>query len=109
MRMSPKLPALWLAVALASAPLGVLAVDVASGADAVTGSAADRTAEAEITKAIASDPGISRADVTVTVREGVARLTGHVATPSLRGHVAEIARRTDGVRAVDDELTTKPR
>lgn len=107
--MSPKLATLWLAVAMASAPLGALAVDLAGGADPVTGSATDRTAEAEIAKAIASDPRLSRADVSVAVREGVARLTGHVATPALRGHVAEIARRTDGVHAVDDELTTAPR
>jgi len=45
--------------------------------------------------------------VSVTVKNGVARLTGHVGTSGQRLHAAILARGSRGVRSVEDDLSLK--
>jgi osmotically-inducible protein OsmY len=47
-------------------------------------------------------------DVTVTVKNGVVRLTGTVPTGTRRLEAAVLARSISGVRAVEDDLRVAP-
>lgn len=64
----------------------------------------DAAAEARIETAISARDDLRDADITVDVRNGVVRLTGTVPSESQRLAAAVVARASDGVRAVRDDL-----
>jgi osmotically-inducible protein OsmY len=69
-----------------------------------TDSELDRT----ITSAVRADPRVHGLDVGVTVREGLATLTGSVRSYAAKGAAGDIALRIRGIRAVANELQVRP-
>jgi osmotically-inducible protein OsmY len=68
----------------------------------------DRRIKREIQSEMRFVPGIDPGDVTVTVDDGVATLTGHVDRPSSRQAAEELARWVPCVRAVANEIQVRP-
>jgi len=67
----------------------------------------DSEIEGTIEKALAKNEELSDADIKVEVRNGVARLSGTVATESDKSTATRIARTASGVRSVESELGTE--
>jgi len=67
----------------------------------------DSEIEGTIEKAIAKNEALSDADIKVEVRNGVARLSGTVATESDKTTATRIAQGASGVRGVESDLQTK--
>jgi hyperosmotically inducible protein len=68
----------------------------------------DSEIEGTIEKAIADSKDLGHSDITVEVRNGVARLSGTVARESDKATATTIAKRTSGVRDVESDLQIKP-
>jgi hyperosmotically inducible protein len=68
----------------------------------------DSEIEGTIENALAKNQELGDSDIRVEVRNGVARLSGTVATESDKTTAARIARGTSGVRSVESDLQTKP-
>jgi hyperosmotically inducible protein len=68
----------------------------------------DSEIEGTIERAIAGNGDLGRSDITVEVRNGVARLSGTVARESDKATATTIAKRTGGVREVESDLQIKP-
>jgi osmotically-inducible protein OsmY len=64
----------------------------------------DEHVKAQVKAALAKRDDLRNADIDVDVSAGVARLTGTVPSQSSRLTAAVVARTTNGVRAVHDEL-----
>ena len=69
--------------------------------------AGDQGIESKVTKAASDRWGIS-AHINVTSYDGKVLLTGEVPTPAVRDEIAEIARATEYVRGVTNELLVGP-
>ena len=70
------------------------------------GSAPDRELTAKIRKAIVDDDALSTnaQNVKIITRDGVVTLRGQVANAAEKSTVAMVAKRTAGVKRVDDQL-----
>jgi hyperosmotically inducible protein len=68
----------------------------------------DSEIEGTIEQAIAGSTELKNSDITVEVRNGVARLSGSVATESDKTTATTIAKRASGVRGVESDLQIKP-
>jgi hyperosmotically inducible protein len=60
---------------------------------------------AAVKTAFATDPDVRALSIDVDTRDGVVTLSGRVASSGERSKAEDIARRTDGVKAVHNELT----
>jgi len=85
------------------------ASEVASNVKAETAKAGDRLVDGWLTTKIQSkfvgDRDINASDIEVSSRNGVVTLRGHVQSEPMRSLAAEIARNTDGVKHVVDQLS----
>jgi len=61
----------------------------------------------KVKTAILVAPDIKNLDITVVTLKGDVRLTGNVANQSQKDEITKIARGTEGVHAIHDELTIK--
>jgi hyperosmotically inducible protein len=66
----------------------------------------DTTVTAKVKAALLATDGIQATDISVETQQGVVILTGKVADASQARRAAEIAQGVEGVRAVDNRLTT---
>ena len=57
---------------------------------------------------LAADDVVKAHEINVDTTEGVVSLTGAVATPAVKERAVELARSTDGVTSVVDNLTVTP-
>lgn len=64
----------------------------------------DTATERSVRKAVANDKALSDASISVEVNNGVARLTGTAPTESVRKLAGTIAKRSDGVKSVRNEI-----
>jgi osmotically-inducible protein OsmY len=76
----------------------LLFLSAACGRDDVTATA---RAQARVNTAVNTD-----SEVYVSVRDGVATLTGAVSSDRMRARAIEAARKTDGVRSVEDKISS---
>jgi hyperosmotically inducible protein len=60
---------------------------------------------AAVKTAFATDPDVRALSIDVDTRDGVVTLSGRVGSAAERARAEDIARRTDGVKAVHNELT----
>jgi hyperosmotically inducible periplasmic protein len=91
------------ALALAGAPPAAAQVRPAAGAVV----SADKPADKQIEKQIKTDPMLKHDDIHVSVKGGVATLSGTVATDAERARAAEIAK-VAGITRVDNQLVVDP-
>ena len=71
------------------------------------GAVPDETLQANVQRALKSDPATDEYQVTVAVNDGVARLSGSVDSFQEKLLAARIAGRVDGVRDVENEVTVR--
>jgi osmotically-inducible protein OsmY len=69
----------------------------------------DRSLERAVSVRLAEHPDLAGQPVSVAVRNGVARVSGHVARPEDGLLALEAARETPGIRSVLDDLEVAPR
>ncbi len=74
------------------------------GAKAAPVGGRDAEMRGQIQKALDTRKELRRADITVDVKNGVARLTGTVPSEAEKKAAVTIAKRTDGVRSVENQL-----
>lgn len=67
----------------------------------------DTTITTKIKAALAADPDVKGRDVQVETYRGTVQLSGFVDSPENIRRAADIARRTDGVREVKNDLIVK--
>jgi len=67
----------------------------------------DRATERSVQKAVANDDALAKASISVEVRNGVARLTGTAPSEKLRKEAEKIAKRSDGVKSVRNEIEVR--
>ena len=60
---------------------------------------------AAVKTAFATDPDVRALSIDVDTRDGMVTLSGRVGSAAERARAEDIARRTDGVKAVHNELT----
>ena len=77
-----------------------------SDAGALKSTVEDTTVTAKVKAALLASDGIQATDISVETQQGVVILTGKVADASQVKRAAEIAQGIEGVRAVDNRLTT---
>jgi hypothetical protein len=65
--------------------------------------------KAKVNLALVRDPRISPLDVSVTAKDGAVTLSGDVDAPEKRRIAEEVARTVDGVRAIDNRITSGAR
>jgi osmotically-inducible protein OsmY len=70
------------------------------------GTVDDTTVTAKVKAALLATDGIQATDISVETQQGVVILTGKVADTSQAQRAVEIAQSVEGVRAVDNRLTT---
>lgn len=68
----------------------------------------DATITAKIKTALITEPGLKGLSIDVDTSQNVVSLSGTVATDAARMQATEIARRTDGVKDVKNNLMVKP-
>jgi hyperosmotically inducible protein len=66
----------------------------------------DTTVTAKVKAALLASDGIQATDISVETQQGVVILTGKVADASQAQRATEIAQSVEGVRSVDNRLTT---
>src|SRR5262245_35867862 len=91
-------------VAVAALAVGT-AAPLAAQTAAATTSSQDKTLDSRIEKRISSDAALKRYDIKVDVTDGVATLTGTVATDAERTKAASLAKVT-GITRVDNRIVT---
>lgn len=92
-----------LAVGLAAC--GTMGGGGSGGQQRTVGQAVDDAAIlAKMKAALAADPDLSALKINVDSTQGAVRLRGEVKTIALRRKAEDIARRTDGVKSVDNQL-----
>ena len=84
----------------AAQPAGDTASGVVAGLD-------DGWITAKIQSKYFVDPDVKGRDIDVVTKQGIVTLTGTVEKPSERRQAVDIARNTDGVREVKDQLTLR--
>src|SRR5205823_882814 len=77
----------------------------APGAGAVVSS--DKPLDKQIEKQIKTDPSLKHADIKVSVHEGVATLSGNVATDAERARAGQLAK-VSGITRVDNQIIVDP-
>jgi osmotically-inducible protein OsmY len=102
------LPALGGCAALAVGGVAAVGGYAAGQERGVTGTVNDLTIQSAIASQWASAAQPVAGNVTATVYEGRALLTGIVSTPQEKAEAGEIARRTPGVRTVYNEIAVGP-
>lgn len=80
----------------------------AAGGDAerIPATVEDTTVTAKVKAALLASDGIQATDISVETQQGVVILTGKVADASQAQRAVEIAQSVEGVRSVDNRLTT---
>jgi len=69
----------------------------------------DKVIVAKIKTKLAEDPVVKAHEVNIEARQGVVQLAGFVDTSEQKSRAAELARATDGVQSVDNQLEVKRR
>jgi hyperosmotically inducible protein len=64
----------------------------------------DTTLERNVKRAVADDASLSKANISVEVQNGVARLTGKVPDETARKTAEKVAKETDGVKSVRNDI-----
>lgn len=67
----------------------------------------DTTITARVKAALLADPDVSGQKVTVETVDGVVQLSGFVGSEAMAARAADIARRTDGVREVQNKVSIR--
>jgi osmotically-inducible protein OsmY len=67
----------------------------------------DATTTARVKKNLSNDPEYKYADVNVTTFKGTVQLSGFTDTRAQKGRAGDIARRTENVRNVQNNITVK--
>jgi osmotically-inducible protein OsmY len=83
--------------------------EIAAGSALGGPAANDATLASKVKARILAEEATRTAPITVEVREGVTTLKGNVLTEATRARVIELARGTEGVKSVVDELTIAAR
>ena len=68
----------------------------------------DKTLTASVKAALSQNPDYKFSDVTVDTMNGTVQLSGFVNTSDQKSKAVEIAKGVQGVKDVDDKMTTKP-
>ena len=68
----------------------------------------DKTLTANVKAALSQNPDYKFGDVTVDTMNGTVQLSGFVNTSDQKSKAVEIAKGVQGVKDVDDKMTTKP-
>jgi osmotically-inducible protein OsmY len=61
----------------------------------------------KVKAALAADPNVKATEVKVETFKGTVQLSGFVSTPEARRRAIELARATNGVRSVKDDMVIK--
>lgn len=67
----------------------------------------DTAITAKVKTALLADPDVKGQSVTVETVNGVVQLSGFVGSSAMAARAADIARRTDGVRQVQNKMTVQ--
>jgi hyperosmotically inducible protein len=68
----------------------------------------DKTLTASVKAALSQNPDYKFSDVTVDTMNGTVQLSGFVSSSDQKSKAVEIARGVQGVKDVDDKMSTKP-
>ena len=80
---------------------------VAEGANEAQRAAADGAVTAKIKSKMALDDNVTAANIDVDTNGSVVTLTGRVANEAERARAVQLAKETDGVTSVNDQLTVR--
>jgi hyperosmotically inducible protein len=64
----------------------------------------DTAITAKVKTALARDKGVKSSGIHVATTAGVVTLKGHVASPEMAEHAAQVAEQIDGVKSVNNQL-----
>lgn len=95
----------WMSSLAAAAVLAMTGCASMEPAGRSPGAGSDRDLEGMVVARLQADPILSRASVSVSVREGVVTLFGTAPDPGTALRIKAQARSTPGVRGVIDQLT----
>lgn len=87
-----------------SAAAGDVKTRAVEAAQRMDDTLADTALTTKIKAKIALDDTVKAADVSVHTKDAVVTVTGSVASPALKARVLALARETNGVKSVDDQI-----
>jgi hyperosmotically inducible periplasmic protein len=99
------------AISIASAVEGVKGVDnkvtLKTGTETIGNSVDDSVVTAKVKSALIADQSVNGLDIGVKTRKGLVQLSGFVDSTGQAARAAEIARGTEGVQGVTNEISIK--